>query len=132
MPILYAVGVLLVNFGRSVYKAWQDPETRGTVYLALILIAVGTAFYHTVEGWTWIDSFYFSVITLATVGYGDFTPKTTAGKLFTVVYILIGLGVIASFITALARYQRADRRLLRPLRRQGRAQDEDDENAAGG
>lgn len=129
MPILYAVGVLLYNFGRSVYKAWQDPETRGTVYLALIVIAVGTAFYHAVEGWMWVDSFYFSVITLATVGYGDFTPKTTAGKLFTVVYILIGLGIIASFISAIARYQRADRGLIGRLR--GRDREQDD-NSDGG
>ena len=38
-----------------------------------------------------LDSFYFSVVTLATVGYGDFTPQTDAGKLFTAVYVLVGI-----------------------------------------
>lgn len=39
------------------------------------------------------------VVTLATVGYGDFTPKTDAGKLFTVLYVLIGVGILLSFVT---------------------------------
>jgi hypothetical protein len=37
-----------------------------------------------------LDSLYFSVITLATVAYGDFSPYTMAGKIFTVFYIFIG------------------------------------------
>lgn len=43
--------------------------------------------------------FIFSVITVATVGYGDFSPQTTLGKLFTVGYILVGIGL---FVTATA------------------------------
>jgi hypothetical protein len=44
-----------------------------------------------------VDAFYFSVTTLTTVGQGDLTPKTTIGKLFTVVYIFAGLGIILGF-----------------------------------
>lgn len=63
------------------------------------MIALGTVFYHFVEGWRWLDAYYFSVVTLATVGYGDLTPKTDAGKLFTTFYILSGVGIITSYIS---------------------------------
>lgn len=58
-----------------------------------LYVSFGAAFYHFVERWSWLDSFYFTVVTLATVGYGDFVPKTDAGKLFTMPYIFIGIGL---------------------------------------
>ncbi len=66
-----------------------------------LTVLVGTVFYHYVEDLRWIDSLYFSVITITTVGYGDFTPQTDLGKLFTVFYIINGLGIIYGFINAL-------------------------------
>jgi voltage-gated potassium channel len=61
-------------------------------------------FYHDVEGWRWLDSFYFSVITLTTVGSGDFAPKTDLGKIFTMIYICVGLGILVGFITPIGEY----------------------------
>ena len=48
--------------------------------LIVLTILTGTLFYHAVEGWRFLDALYFSVATLTTVGYGDFTPQTDAGK----------------------------------------------------
>jgi hypothetical protein len=70
-------------------------------FAALILIS-GTFFYHGIERWSWLDSFYFSVTTLTTVGYGDLHPSTDLSKIFTIIYIFIGLGAILGFINALA------------------------------
>jgi len=50
------------------------------------------------EGWTWLDALYFSIITLTTIGYGDFSPQTDMGKIFTIFYIVIGIGIILSFV----------------------------------
>lgn len=66
---------------------------RHVAYLALLYILAGGVFYHFVEKFTWLDSFYFTFITLATVGYGDFAPKTAVGKLFTMFYVLLGISI---------------------------------------
>jgi voltage-gated potassium channel len=59
------------------------------------LIAFGTVGFHVLEGWNWLDSLYTTIVTLGTVGYGDFTPKDDAGKVFVIFLIIIGLGVIS-------------------------------------
>ena len=59
------------------------------------LIAAGTVFFRPVEGWSWLDSYFFTVVTLSTVGYGELVPATPMGKIGTTVFILIGLGIFA-------------------------------------
>ncbi|WP_305971382.1 MULTISPECIES: potassium channel family protein [unclassified Mameliella] len=59
------------------------------------IIAAGTVFFRLVEGWSWLDSYFFSVVTLSTVGYGELVPQTPAGKIGTTVFILLGLGIFA-------------------------------------
>jgi voltage-gated potassium channel Kch len=49
-----------------------------------------------VEGWSAVDALYFSVITMATIGYGDLSPVTTAGKVFTMFYALLSVGVFVA------------------------------------
>lgn len=59
----------------------------------LFFLILGTTVFHRLEGWNWTKSFYFTVTTLATVGYGDLHPTTDASRLFTSLFILIGVGV---------------------------------------
>lgn len=74
----------------------------------LLTLVTGTLFYHFVEGWRILDSAYFSVITLTTIGYGDFAPQTDIGKLFTIFYAFTGVGLLATYLQL-----RARRRLVR-------------------
>lgn len=69
----------------------------------LLVLCIGTIFYHIVEHLSWLDAIYFCVVTLATVGYGDIVPKTPLGKIFTVFYILIGISILAFFANSLIR-----------------------------
>ena len=81
---------------------------RRLVALTVLTLTLGTVVYHFVEKFSWLDAYYFSVITLATVGYGDFTPHTNFGKIFTTFYIFIGVGIITTFISFTVR-RRADK-----------------------
>ena len=71
--------------------------------MVVMILMIGTIFYHRVENFTWLDSIYFCVVTLTTVGYGDITPKTDSGKIFTIFYILIGVGIIAASLSYLVK-----------------------------
>ena len=84
----------------TIFSFLRDKEYRKLLAGTSVIIAVGTFFYHYIEGWSWIDAAYFSVITLTTIGYGDFSPTTDLGKLFTIGYIVVGVGVILGFINA--------------------------------
>ena len=70
-------------------------KIRNLLFTIVGLLLGGGLGFHTLEGWGWIDSFYTTVVTLFTVGYGDFVPETTAGKLFAMGLILIGLSVMS-------------------------------------
>jgi hypothetical protein len=103
---------------QSVLAGWdiaRDPKVRPLGVWLATLLAIGGAFYHNVEGWSWLDSFYFSVIALATVGFGDLSPETSAGKLFTIFYVLAGIGILVAFVDATV--QRGSDRRQRRLHR---------------
>jgi len=62
-----------------------------SVLSALILI-IGTIGYMIVEEWTFIDALYMTVITIATVGYGEIHHISDIGRVFTMLVILLGVG----------------------------------------
>ncbi len=89
------------NLLRSLVSGLTDPAFRKILFSALILLMSGTIAMNRIEQWSIVDSFYFSVIALTTVGFGDFTPQTDLGKIFTAFYVLGGIGVIVAFVNAL-------------------------------
>jgi voltage-gated potassium channel len=79
---------------------------RNRVYIIVVLLVgmllAGTIGYHLIEGWDWLDSAYMTVITLTTVGFGEINPMSPAGRLFTIMVILGGVGVMAYSLTSLS------------------------------
>jgi voltage-gated potassium channel len=65
------------------------------------VIAYGTLGFHFIEGQPWIVSFYWTFVTIGTVGYGDYSPETSAGMIFTITLIVFGIGTFALAIEAL-------------------------------
>ena len=82
--------------------AWRDPRMQILLTLGLCVLGTGTVVFHFVEGWSWIDSAYFSTVTIATVGFGDLHPVTTLGKLFVMVYIGVGVGIFVAIFAFLS------------------------------
>lgn len=75
-----------------------DKDSRPTFLWALSMLALGTLVYHWLEGWSYLDSLYFCVISLATVGYGDLTPTTPEAKIFTIIYVINGIGILLALL----------------------------------
>jgi voltage-gated potassium channel len=71
----------------------------------LSIIGLGTVVYHITEKFSWLNSYYFSVVTLSTVGYGDYVPHNAIGKIFTTFYIFAGVGIITTFFSYTMRRQ---------------------------
>ena len=97
---------LLKGLLQSIGKALKNHEFMVLFLLVLITLTTGTFFYHRVEQWRYLDSLYFSVTTLTTVGYGDIAPKTDIGKIFTMFYLLVGIGIILGFVNFIAEHAR--------------------------
>ena len=84
-------------------RLWdEDKEFNALVVIFLAILISGTAFFTLVEKWSIIDSMYFCVMTIATIGYGDFAPTTTLSKLFTIGMALSGIGIFVLIVTKLA------------------------------
>lgn len=66
-----------------------------------LFVSTSTFFFIAIEGWSALDALYFSVVTLTTIGYGDHTPQTALGKLFTTVYAIVAITTFLVFVNAL-------------------------------
>ncbi|MCH2655180.1 MAG: potassium channel family protein [Flavobacteriales bacterium] len=85
----------------SIISFLKDKSYRNLLFTTNFFIVLGTIVYHYIEGWSWLDTLYFSLITLTTIGYGDFSPQTDLGKIFTLLYIVIGVALILGFFNSL-------------------------------
>lgn len=90
------------SLGGAVRGVLRDPSTRALPLVAIALILSGTIFYWRFEDWSIVESLYFSVVTLTTVGYGDLHPTTDATRLFTIAYIFVGIGVFVALLASVA------------------------------
>jgi len=77
----------------------NDQEFRILLFLLIVMLTGSTFFYSNIEGWRAVDAFYFSVMTMSTIGYGDLIPTTDSSKIFTVMFTFLSVGVFVSLNT---------------------------------
>ncbi|MFG2147302.1 potassium channel family protein [Streptomyces sp. NPDC048696] len=99
---MFGFGKMIARLLSAVRAAWKEPAFRATA-LSLLLVWTGASLFYTrQEHWSVLDSVYFAVCTGLTIGYGDFAPTTSAGKVFTIIYALLAVGLFAALATQLA------------------------------
>ncbi|HEV7643911.1 MAG TPA: potassium channel protein [Pyrinomonadaceae bacterium] len=86
----------------SIHSFFPRQKLVYALVAVLITIIFGAVGFHLIEGFSWGDSFYVAVQTVTTVGYGDITPVTPAGRLFATIFILFGAGTALYALTAVA------------------------------
>lgn len=79
-------------------------EIQLTVTILLMTLTVGTLGYMVIEGWSFINAFYMTVITLTTVGYGEVEPLSSTGRVFSVIIILCGVTILAYGVSSTVEY----------------------------
>jgi len=81
-------------------RAFRNLRTIGL--MLLLVMAIGTAGYHYIEGWPWFDGFYMVVTTLTTIGYQEVHPLSHAGRIFNIFVILAGVSLLLLGVGALS------------------------------
>src|SRR5512136_2324498 len=78
---------------REIWAAGSGP--RNALFFFLFVFVVGVVGFHFLEKMSWVNSLYMTVITLSTVGFGEVQTLTPAGRVFTSVLIIFGVGALA-------------------------------------
>ncbi len=114
--------LIFIRFGRALKSSWKEPEFKGLIFIVAVILFGGAIVYHTIEGWSYLDSLFFSVTTLTTVGYGgdDMIPHSPVSKIFTMVYIFVGLGVMFAFINTVAKHAQKEPSVMGGLAKDGK------------
>jgi voltage-gated potassium channel Kch len=97
----------------EIKQEWMNTRKQllATGASAIALLSAGAIFFHSVENLSWVDAFYFCTVSLATVGYGDITPRTDAEKVFIIFYVFVGIGIFATFANLWVKNARLRREL---------------------
>lgn len=84
------------------------PNPRNRIVRAVVslvtLVGVGTIGFRLIEGWSWFDCFYFTLYTVATIGYGEPATIGQHGRYFTVLLIIAGVGTVGYAVSLLTQF----------------------------
>ena len=75
-----------------------------SAFLLFLVLAIGTIGYTLIEGWSFFDSFYMTLITMTTIGYTEVHSLSKAGRFFNISLIIFGVGVVAYTASNLIRF----------------------------
>jgi len=68
------------------------------------MIVIGISGYSLIEGYSFINAIFMTIITISTVGYKEVQPLSDNGKIFTIILIVFSFGIFAYAVSTLTRY----------------------------
>ncbi|GAB6989640.1 potassium channel family protein [Paenibacillus pini] len=86
----------------GLFHAFKLKNFQVLFVLIILMLVSGVLFYTKEEGLSIIDALYFCIATLSTVGHPSFEPQTNLGKIFTMVYIIVGTGLFLGLMGYIA------------------------------
>jgi voltage-gated potassium channel len=86
------IGIDYRNITDKLYKIFKG------LMILFVIVTIGSIGYMTIEGWSLFDSLYMTVITITTVGFREVKDISVAGRLFTILLIFSGMGIIAYIV----------------------------------
>jgi voltage-gated potassium channel len=92
----------LISIDRVSHDRLPLVRLAGALAILASLTLLGSLGYVWIEGMSFLDAFYMTVITLSTVGYGETAPLSDIGRIYTIGLILLGLGAALYAISTLA------------------------------
>lgn len=103
MKIIQAMQKLNMDMFDEDLQDLKNSAKRNFV-LVWVMILFGCLIMLAIEEWNFGDSFYWAIVTITTVGYGDMVPTTDKGKIFTIFYCLVGVAILARVMNDLIAY----------------------------
>ena len=95
------VSAYFVRFYRRVKFFFEINGLKYMVVACLVCIVLGGFGIHFVEGMNLFDGLWWSFVTATTVGYGDISPATPAGRVIAAILMLVGIGLIGSLTSSI-------------------------------
>ena len=98
----------------------MNPRLKIAITSLAFLIVLGTVFYHAVEGWRFLDAFYFTATTLTTVGYGDLHATKDLSKVFTAFFAIVGISIALYSLTIIGSdyFSKREQELIEGMKRE--------------
>jgi voltage-gated potassium channel len=78
--------------------------TRKAFLMVVGIVAFGVVGYILLEGYSVLEAFYMTIITMSTVGFSEVRPLSDSGRVFTMILILSSLSVFTYFLTLISKY----------------------------
>lgn len=97
--------VMIARFFMAIGSSLKrEPQARALLAFVILILVSGTIFFVEVEHWSIIDALYYCVTTLTTVGSGELRPHTDIGKIFTIIYLFMGVGAVLAALQLIYRH----------------------------
>lgn len=102
--VIVSVSLLIVSFSRMPSSVFSRAGVLRALFMYIFVAIIGTTGFVYFEDWPLFDAVYATVITMTTVGYGDLSPASFEGRLFTIALSLVAIGIAGYAASALAAF----------------------------